>query len=117
MVEFFKQQYNVDERKEKCNKLKLRKKGHIPIVCESESIGFSLKYLVQPTMTSGQFFYQVRKRLKFRPEYALFFRIVEGESDIFITPNRLMSELYLEYKESDGFMYMLVCKEKTFGSD
>ncbi len=88
----------------------------IPVICERAE-GSRLpeieknKYLVPGDLTVGQFIYVIRKRIKLNPEDALY---------IFVGSNlpptsSLMSAVYEEYKESDGFLYVTYSGENTFG--
>jgi len=70
------------------------------------------KYLVPHDLTCGQFLFVIRKRIKLAPEKALFFII----NDKLPPTNALMSSLYEENKDEDGFLYFTVISENTFGS-
>ena len=60
----------------------------------------------------GQFHYVIRKRIKLAPEKALFLFCANS-----IPPNAaLMSTVYEEQKDEDGFLYVQYSGESTFGS-
>ena len=89
-------------------------------------------------MTVGQFVYVVRKRIKLSAEKAIFVFIkntlpptgkcsvisivvfVSSGSGIelkpFVVAAALMSSVYEENKDEDGFLYMTYSGENTFGS-
>lgn len=71
------------------------------------------KYLVPADLTVGQFHYVIRKRIKLAPEKALFLFCSNS-----IPPNAaLMSTVYEEQKDEDGFLYIQYSGESTFGDD
>ena len=60
------------------------------------------KYLVPSDLTVGQFCYVIRKRIKLAPEKAIFIFVNEV-----LPPNAaLMSSIYDEHKDEDGFLYV-----------
>ena len=71
------------------------------------------KYICPLDINLAQFTYAIRKKLTLKPEKSLFFfinnKIYQG--------NTMMSEIYRENKESDGFLYMIYCLESTFGAE
>lgn len=96
------------------------------------------RYLVPADLTVGQFVYVVRKRIKLSAEKAIFIfvknvlpptgnnnsqnRVLsfvnERLSDIslFFVPAAMLSAIYEENKDEDGFLYMTYSGENTFGS-
>ena len=69
------------------------------------------KYLVPCDLTAGQFVYVIRKRLALPPEQAIYIS-VNGT----IPPTAsLMSTIYSENKDSDGFLYCQYTGENVFG--
>ena len=69
------------------------------------------KYLVPNDMTIGQFIYTIRKRLKLEPHLALFFFI----NNKVAATSSLLSEIYNNEKNEDGFLYITYQDENTFG--
>ena len=71
------------------------------------------KYICPLDINLAQFTYAIRKKLTLKPEKALFFfinnKIYQG--------NTMMSEIYRENKEQDGFVYVIYCLESTFGAE
>lgn len=70
------------------------------------------KYLVPKDLTIGQFVYVIRKRIKLSPEQAIFIFTKEGTLP---ATSALMSQMYEDYKEDDGFLYITYSSENTFG--
>ncbi|KAJ4851228.1 Autophagy- protein 8C-like [Turnera subulata] len=70
------------------------------------------RYLVPADLTVGQFVYVVRKRIKLSPEKAIFIFV----KNILPPTAAMMSAIYEENKDEDGFLYMTYSGENTFGS-
>merc|ERR1711903_102660 len=89
----------------------------IPVICEKAE-GSDIpeidrkKYLVPQELTVGQFVYVVRKRLRLPAEKAIFI-FVDGHLPS--TGAALMSQMYKDYKDQDGFLYITYSGENTFG--
>jgi GABA(A) receptor-associated protein len=71
------------------------------------------KYLVPADLTIGQFVYIIRKRIKLSPQKAIFIFIDE----VLPPAAALMSSIYEEHKDEDGFLYITYSGENTFGSE
>nr|GLL45679.1 autophagy-related protein 8C-like isoform X1 [Ipomoea trifida] len=71
------------------------------------------KYLVPADLTVGQFVYVVRKRIKLSAEKAIFVFV----KNMLPPTAALMSAIYEENKDEDGFLYMTYSGENTFGCD
>ncbi|KAE9265536.1 hypothetical protein PR003_g32429, partial [Phytophthora rubi] len=69
------------------------------------------KYLVPADLTVGQFVYVIRKCIKLSPEKAIFVFI----NNVLPPTAALMSNIYKEQKDSDGFLYVTYSGENTFG--
>jgi GABA(A) receptor-associated protein len=88
----------------------------VPIICEkAPKSGVpdidKKKYLVPSDLTVGQFVYVIRKRIKLPAEQAIFI-FVNGH----IPSNAsLLSAIYDEHADHDGFLYITYSGESTFG--
>ncbi|DBA73692.1 TPA: Autophagy- protein 8C-like [Trebouxia sp. C0005] len=69
------------------------------------------KYLVPGDLTVGQFVYVIRKRIKVSPEKAIFMFV----KNVLPPTAALMSEVYDDHKDEDGFLYITYSGENTFG--
>jgi len=69
------------------------------------------KFLVPNDLTVGQFVYVIRKRIRLSPEKALFVFI----NNTLPPTSSIMSQMYVEYQNEDGFLYMTYSGENTFG--
>jgi GABA(A) receptor-associated protein len=71
------------------------------------------KYLVPSDLTVGQFVYVIRKRVKLSAEKAIFIFVNNA-----LPPTAsLMSTIYEENKDEDGFLYVQYSGENTFGGE
>ncbi|KAG8637017.1 autophagy-related protein 8C-like isoform X1 [Manihot esculenta] len=70
------------------------------------------KYLVPSDLTVGQFVYVVRKRIKLSAEKAIFIFV----KNVLPPTAAMMSAIYEENKDDDGFLYMTYSGENTFGA-
>ncbi|KAE9160601.1 hypothetical protein PF004_g31123 [Phytophthora fragariae] len=71
------------------------------------------KYLVPADLTVGQFVYVIRKRIKLSSEKAIFIFIFIN--NVLPPTAVLLSNIYKEQKDSDGFLYVTYSGENTFG--
>ncbi|PQQ03609.1 autophagy-related protein 8C [Prunus yedoensis var. nudiflora] len=70
------------------------------------------KYLVPADLSVGQFVYVVRKRIKLEAEKAIFVFVKNT-----LPPTAaVMSTIYEENKDEDGFLYLTYSGENVFGS-
>ena len=69
------------------------------------------KYLVPPDLTIGQFLYVIRKRIKLTPEKSIFLFI----NNSIPSSSKIISQLYKDHKNEDGFLYIIYSGENTFG--
>lgn len=67
------------------------------------------KYLVPADLTVGQFVYVIRKRIKLSPEKAIFIFVDE----VLPPTAALMSSIYEEHKDEDGFLYITYVKDAS----
>lgn len=105
-----------EKRKSEAERIRAKYPDRVPVICEKADRSDipdidKKKYLVPADLTVGQFHYVIRKRIKLAPEKALF--LFSGNS---IPPNAaLMSTVYEEQKDEDGFLYIQYSGESTFG--
>lgn len=69
------------------------------------------KYLVPADLTCGQFVYVIRKRLKLPAEQAIFLFI----NGVIPPTAELLSNIFEQNKDEDGFLYITYSGENTFG--
>ncbi len=117
MAQSFKKKFRQDERASESERIRIKYPDRIPVICEKAQ-GKSTtpdidknKYLVPCDLTIGQFLYVIRKRIKLPPESALFL-FVNGSIP---SASMLMSSIYENEKDPDGFLYITYAQENTFG--
>lgn len=112
----FKDQMNFEQRRTQSNQVRAKYPDRIPVICEKEERSDiaeidKKKYLVPVDLTVGQFIYVIRNRIKLPPEQAVFV-FINGT----MPPTAsLMSAVYEERKDEDGFLYITYAGENTFG--
>ena len=103
----FKDEHPFDKRRAESDRIRQKYPDRIPVICEKveksdvPSID-KKKYLVPSDLTVGQFVYVIRKRIKLAPEKAIFVFV----NDMLPPTASLMSLVYEEHKDEDGFLYI-----------
>ena len=118
----FKADHSFEKRKAEAARIRSKYQDRIPVICEKAENSGDIpqidkkKYLVPADLTVGQFSYVIRKRIKLSPEKALFI-FVNGANDNGTVPATasLMSSVYEDHKDEDGFLYCTYSAENTFG--
>lgn len=112
----FKEKFSFEKRKEESSKMREKYPNRVPVFVDKHKSSTisdidKNKFLVPSDMTLGQFSFIVRKRIKLKPEEAMYIFI----NDKLLVMTMLMSSIYKENKETDGFLYVSYCSEATFG--
>ena len=111
--------YSFFERSNESFKIMKRYPDRFPIICEKNIKDTTTpeidkhKYLVPHDITIGQFMYVIRKRLRILSGDAIFLFV--GEDKVILPIHMAMHEVYSQYKNKDGFLYILFSKENVFG--
>ena len=113
----YKESNSLEKRITESSKIKLKYPNRIPIICEKTKKSTipnidKNKFLVPGDLTMGQFLYVIRKRIKLSPEEAIFVYI---NNSILPATSSLVSTIYDEYRDEDGFLYLTYSGENTFG--
>jgi GABA(A) receptor-associated protein len=112
----FKEKYSLEARKAEITRILTKYPDKIPVIVEKNKKSHVTdidrhKYLIPSDVTVGQFIFVIRKRLKLKPEEAIFIFINNT-----IPPTcSLLSMVYAQHKEEDGFLYVTYSGENTFG--
>lgn len=112
----FKTQKSFEDRSVEASRIRDKYPDRIPIIVAVKN-GDTLpaldkvKYLVPSDLTVGQFVYVIRKRLSLPPEKAIFIMI----NDTLPPTSQFIQQIYDNNKDADGFLYVLVTGENTFG--
>ena len=104
-----------------CNpKLHLgRYPDRIPVICEKDPRSDippvdKRKYLIPMDLTVGQFVYVIRKRISIPSDKAIFIFV----NNTLPPTAALMSTMYEQHRDEDGFMYRLeLCKDRDGFTD
>jgi GABA(A) receptor-associated protein len=112
----YKDANSFEHRKAEADRIRHKYSDRIPVICEKvEKSDIPMidkaKYLVPTDLTVGQFVYVIRKRIKLAPEKAVFIFV----DDVLPPTAALMSTIYEEHKDPDGFLYITYSGENTFG--
>ncbi|VVT54957.1 uncharacterized protein SAPINGB_P004347 [Magnusiomyces paraingens] len=114
----FKEEHTFETRKAEAERIRHKYHDRIPVICEKVEKSDippidKRKYLVPSDLTVGQFVYVIRKRIRLAPEKAVFIFV----NDVLPPTAALMSSIYQEHKDPDGFLYITYSGENTFGED
>ena len=113
----FKKKNSLEKRKKEAERIIKKYPQRIPVVCEKKHqqnvMDLETKFLVPNDLTMGQFTYVIRKRIKLKPEEALF--LFHQENNAMPSSNMLVSQFYKDNKDEDGFLYLTVAAQETFG--
>jgi len=116
-----KRQKSFDERYRSTSRILHKYPGRIPIYIEAASQAVDdldkHKYLVPRDLSMGQFIFMVRKRLTLNPNMAIFVFVVNeaNPQGILANTSTMIGELYNDYAETDGLLYMVYNIENTYG--
>ena len=114
----FKQTHSFEDRFNETQRILEKYPDRLPVICEKAKNASKdcpdidkHKYLVPNDLSIGQFVYVIRKRLKLPAEKAIFIFI-----DGMIPPSSsLLINVYDNYKDDDGYLYINYTFENTFG--
>ncbi|KAK9103125.1 hypothetical protein Sjap_020379 [Stephania japonica] len=124
---YFKQEHDLEKRRAEAARIREKYPDRIPVIVEKaersdipniDKKNFLVlprkvrdRYLVPADLTVGQFVYVIRKRIKLSAEKAIFIFV-----DNVLPPTAaIMSKIYDEKKDEDGFLYVTYSGENTFG--
>ncbi|KAJ8478497.1 hypothetical protein OPV22_022224 [Ensete ventricosum] len=114
----FKLEHPLERRQAEAARIREKYPDRIPVIVEkAERTDIpdidKKKYLVPADLTVGQFVYVVRKRIKLSAEKAIFIFVKNT-----LPPTAaMMSAIYEENKDEDGFLYMTYSSENTFEAE
>jgi GABA(A) receptor-associated protein len=115
----FRDEHTLESRKLEAIKILHKYPQRVPIIVEKGKCDLSditkNKFLVSNDMTMSQFMFTIRKRITLEPSQSLFVLVVCNGVSSLMTGDAQMSTIQDEYKEEDGFVYMVYTSENTFG--
>ncbi|KAI9103091.1 autophagy protein 8 [Phlyctochytrium arcticum] len=112
----FKDDHPFEKRKAEADKIRQKYPDRIPCIVEkAEKSDIAKidkkKYLVPHDLSMVQFVYVIRKRIRLSPEKAIFIFV----NNVLPPQSSMLSEVYAEHKDEDGFLYVVYASENTFG--
>ena len=116
----FKSEASFEKRYELSSRIRTQYTDRVPIIVEVARSNNKMtlnrsKFLVPKDISVGAFLGEIRKQASIRPEEAIF--IFCGSSNGILVPTSSnISEVYDKYKDEDGFLYITVALENTFGA-
>ena len=115
----YKRLKSYEARCEEANTMLQRFPGYGPVIVQRDSKSTTLpeitrpKFLVPSDIDIGNFIFVIRKRLELNCPDAIF---------LFVGPKRYMpcqhtsmGDIYRQYRDSDGFVYMTYSSDVAFG--
>ncbi|XP_022711604.1 gamma-aminobutyric acid receptor-associated protein-like 2 isoform X2 [Varroa jacobsoni] len=114
----FKIQQTEEQRIEESKAILDKYPHRLPVIVERASNSHQVpaidkqKFLVPDDISVAQFMWIVRRRIALSPERALFLFV----GRVMPQTSMSMGELYSQYKDPDGFLYLTYSGENTFGS-
>lgn len=110
----YKLRVSYEQREKLSYKILNLYKGYIPVIIESKTVCLlKEKFLVPEDVTAFLLLHKLRINMHLleTESYFLF-----NETGNFITLSEMMGNIYDKYKNSDGFLYINLEKESTFGN-
>ena len=102
----------MEERKDQSTKLRIKYPDRLPIIIIPKNIEINkTKYLVPCNIEFYTFIQLIRHDSKIN-KYESFFCLVNG---LLPTNSQSIIELYNLHSSKDGFLYICITKENTFG--
>lgn len=112
----FKKKYNINKRKLLYNKIRTKWPHLYPVIVDSHNNNdpkiIKTKYLAPDGLIMGHLLFGIRKNIKtVTSDETILFYI----NDIMVPPSQIIDNIYIKYKDDDGFLYITYTKESTFG--
>jgi GABA(A) receptor-associated protein len=113
----FKEKFPLNKRKEEASRIVIKYPNRVPVIVEKSKDSDidtldKKKFLVPEDLTVGQFLFVIRKRIKLTPEKAIFMFV----NNTLPSTSCLMSYIYNQHKDIDGFLYITYSGESVFGN-
>lgn len=104
----------LEERIKISHKIMSKYPQRVPIIvdCKKDIDLDKNKYIVPKDLTVGQFMYILKKRIKINNKQSIFLLC----NNILIINTELIKNLYNKHKDVDGFLYIIISLENTFGN-
>lgn len=108
--------YPYEVRRNEACRIRKKYSDRVPIICEvydPKTIQLTKsKYLTPLDITVGQFLYMMRKKVQLDPSESVYLFTAKNTLPMI---SMTIKELDRLYKNDDGFLYILLSIESTFG--
>lgn len=108
---------NMSSRKTLVASLRQKYPDRLPIIVDRATTQDPVlpknKFIIESTCTMGTLIAVIRKHLILPSGSALFFYT---DSQIMVPVGALIGDIYKQYRNEDGFLYIIYTLENTFGS-
>lgn len=108
----YKEKYSLSSRLAESAYIRNNHPDLVPVIVESNTFQLSQnKYLVKSGMSVGNFMYQLRGKQSISPVDAMFIYVDNNVLGVSI----MIRDVYAFHRDEDGFLYLRIEKEATFG--
>ena len=117
----YRERTTQEERKRESDRIRAKYPKRVPVIVEKDRrsevpVIDRCKFLVPNDLTMGQLTFVIRKRIKLNATEALFCFVVGNDDDTTMPPTGgMVSEIYANHRNDDGFLYIRYASENTFG--
>lgn len=113
----FKMQNSYEKRKDESIRLKTKFPDKVPVILEKAESSIlpninKQKYLMQRDVTIGQFLYIIRTSIKLDASESIFLII---NNNVVPATSSTIGEVYDNYGDKDGFLYIFYSAQQTYG--
>lgn len=112
----FREKFTLEERKEQSRKLQTKFPNHVFVIVSQDLFENDEekknKFIISKTQTVAEFLSQFRKHHSLKDDEAVF---VFTERGTLPSNTQDMESLFANNRNEDGFLYLSVSKENTFG--
>ena len=108
----FKKQ-SLEKRVQASDKITLKYPERVPVIVDCKGLSIDKnKFIVPNDLTMGQFAFVIKKRIKMNPNETIFLLC----NNKLINNTNTINNIYAKNKDYDGFLYIFVTLENTFGN-
>jgi GABA(A) receptor-associated protein len=115
MAQNFRKTHSLEERRKCSTKMRAMYPERVPVLLERADRNIpelkKYKFLVPMETTMGRFVFDVRQYVSIGPTQALYLFI----NDTIVPNQKNFAEIYHQYHDEDGFVYIKYSGENTFG--
>lgn len=108
--------FPLEKRTAEVERLRKKNPNAVPIILAKQPDSLipdieKKKYLVSEELTFGHFVCTVRKRIKLKPEQAIFMYV----NNELLPMTETIRQVYNKHKDEDGFLYITYTGENVYG--